>query len=82
MRTGAGAPGTAAGRAGGRPASPCVDICRLDPVTGWCEGCLRTIEEIAGWAGFDEAARERVWERLPLRAAQRATTGDAPARDP
>ena len=32
------------------PASPCINVCRMSPETGWCEGCQRTIEEIARWS--------------------------------
>ena len=38
-------------------ASPCIDICRMDPVTGLCEGCARTIDEIAAWSRLDDAAK-------------------------
>lgn len=38
-------------------ASPCIDICRLDPATGWCVGCGRTGDEIAAWLTMSEAAR-------------------------
>ncbi|WP_418647995.1 DUF1289 domain-containing protein [Thauera butanivorans] len=31
-------------------ASPCINVCRMSPETGWCEGCQRTIEEIARWS--------------------------------
>jgi len=31
------------------PVSPCVGICLMDPATKICRGCLRTIDEIAGW---------------------------------
>ena len=29
--------------------SPCVNICQINPETGYCIGCMRTIDEIAGW---------------------------------
>jgi predicted Fe-S protein YdhL (DUF1289 family) len=29
--------------------SPCTEICRINAETGWCEGCLRTLEEIGEW---------------------------------
>ena len=45
-------------------ASPCVAICRLDPVTRRCIGCGRTIDEIATWPDLDDAARRRIVERL------------------
>lgn len=48
-------------------ASPCINICRMHAGTGWCEGCARTLDEIAAWGGLDEAARRRVWELLPQR---------------
>ena len=30
--------------------SPCTNICRMSPDTGWCEGCQRTIDEITRWS--------------------------------
>jgi predicted Fe-S protein YdhL (DUF1289 family) len=50
--------------------SPCISVCRMDPVTGWCEGCARTIEEIAQWSGMSDEARRRVWAQIDLRRAQ------------
>jgi predicted Fe-S protein YdhL (DUF1289 family) len=32
-----------------QPPSPCIGVCRIDQVTGWCRGCWRTLEEIADW---------------------------------
>ena len=29
--------------------SPCISICKTDPVTGYCYGCVRTIEEKKIW---------------------------------
>ncbi len=29
--------------------SPCISICRTDPVTGFCYGCARTDEEKKKW---------------------------------
>ena len=29
--------------------SPCISICRTDPVTGYCYGCARTNEEKKFW---------------------------------
>jgi uncharacterized protein len=50
-----------------RVASPCTDVCRMDAATGWCAGCLRTIDEIAAWSRLDDAERLRVWARLDAR---------------
>lgn len=59
-----------------RIVSPCVNICRLDPATGWCVGCGRTGGEIARWTAVDDAARDAVMRTLPARMA---TLGDRPA---
>ena len=47
--------------------SPCIDVCRMDARTGWCEGCLRTIDEIAQWSSWDETMKGAVWARLTTR---------------
>ena len=47
--------------------SPCTDVCRIDPVTGWCEGCLRTMDEIVAWGALDDPAKREICKRLPLR---------------
>jgi uncharacterized protein len=47
--------------------SPCIGTCRLD-TRGYCIGCLRTGDEIAGWRGMDDRERLRVMrEVLPAR---------------
>ncbi|MDN3521894.1 DUF1289 domain-containing protein [Halomonas ramblicola] len=55
-----------------RPASPCIQLCRLAPDTQRCLGCGRRLDEIARWGGMDEAEREAVWRRLE---AERITNG-------
>ena len=49
--------------------SPCVNVCRLDPATGLCVGCRRTIDEIASWSRLDDAQKREVWARLSRRPA-------------
>lgn len=44
--------------------SPCIRICVLNPVTGLCQGCARTMAEIVGWAGFTDAERRRIMGEL------------------
>ena len=49
------------------PLSPCIGICRLDE-RGYCEGCLRTGDEIARWRGMPEPERLRYMrDVLPAR---------------
>jgi len=47
--------------------SPCVGICRLDPDSGFCQGCWRTIAEISAWPGLDAAGRLALLDRLAER---------------
>jgi hypothetical protein len=51
--------------------SPCIDVCRMDAASGWCEGCLRTIDEIIAWGALDDEAKRRVWLLLDARRAER-----------
>ena len=55
--------------AGGVP-SPCINVCRMDASSGWCEGCLRTIDEIAGWSLYDDDEKRAVWDALEARRAE------------
>lgn len=48
-------------------ASPCVRICVMDPDSGLCEGCGRTIDEIAGWLRMDDEERSTIMAALPAR---------------
>lgn len=64
------------------PASPCNDVCRMDEASGWCQGCLRTLDEIAGWSAMDEQQRRSVWASLEARRAQlRAAVAASEATD-
>ncbi|MEI7514770.1 MAG: DUF1289 domain-containing protein [Betaproteobacteria bacterium] len=49
------------------PPSPCVSVCHMDAQTGWCLGCLRTIEEIGTWAGNSDQDKREVWQRIGQR---------------
>ena len=44
--------------------SPCISICRTDPVTGFCYGCARTNEEKKLWK--DEKTRDQ-WKEENLK---------------
>lgn len=54
--------------AAGDVASPCVSVCRMDAVSGLCEGCLRTIGEIADWSRMDDTDKRQVWRLIEQRA--------------
>lgn len=60
-------------------ASPCVGVCHMDPVSGWCEGCLRTLDEIAVWSLLDDAEKIEVCASLvhrQLPSAQAAASSN------
>lgn len=48
--------------------SPCISICRIDPAAAMCEGCFRTLDEIAAWSRMDDAGKRIVWRSLVQRA--------------
>ena len=52
--------------------SPCISVCRMDAATALCQGCLRTLDEIAAWSKMDDALRREIWGRIQHRATPRA----------
>jgi predicted Fe-S protein YdhL (DUF1289 family) len=49
--------------------SPCVQICTLDPATGLCCGCLRSIQEITDWVEMTADEKRATLARIELRRA-------------
>jgi predicted Fe-S protein YdhL (DUF1289 family) len=47
--------------------SPCILICSIDMKTGYCFGCGRTRDEIAGWMDFSDTERRDLMDILPAR---------------
>ncbi len=60
-------------------ATPCIQVCVLDPNTGLCEGCGRTIDEIARWAVMSEAERQRIMADLKDRKDTASSARDEEA---
>jgi predicted Fe-S protein YdhL (DUF1289 family) len=58
--------------------SPCIGICKLDPASGLCLGCMRTAIEIAAWPRASDALRLEIVHRLRER---RRATGRTSAAD-
>lgn len=48
-------------------ASPCTNVCRMNPATGLCEGCFRTLDEIAAWSMMSAGEKRAVLDQLPTR---------------
>lgn len=47
--------------------SPCIAVCRINADTGFCEGCFRTLDEIAGWGTMSDDRKRGVLDALSLR---------------
>jgi predicted Fe-S protein YdhL (DUF1289 family) len=56
--------------AGSNPASPCIGICLMDPATRTCRGCVRTIDEIAGWYAASATEKRAILGRLAARRGE------------
>ena len=52
--------------------SPCLSICRTDPITGYCYGCARTNEEKKIWK--DEKTPEE-WKKNNLNEITKRMSG-------
>jgi predicted Fe-S protein YdhL (DUF1289 family) len=50
--------------------TPCIKICVIDPVSKLCEGCGRTLQEIAQWGRISEAERLAIMARLADRVRE------------
>jgi predicted Fe-S protein YdhL (DUF1289 family) len=50
-------------------ASPCVNICRMSDTSGYCEGCRRSLDEIACWSIYSPAEKRAVLAQLSARKA-------------
>ena len=47
--------------------SPCILVCSVDMKTGYCFGCGRTRDEIAGWLDMTPETRREIMATLPAR---------------
>ena len=52
--------------------SPCLSICKTDPITGYCYGCARTNEEKKIWK--DEQTTEE-WKENNLNVITKRMSG-------
>ncbi len=52
--------------------SPCISICKTDPVTGYCYGCGRSNEEKRTWK-LEETTNE--WKKQNIQEIQKRLNG-------
>ncbi|RDJ22922.1 DUF1289 domain-containing protein [Bosea caraganae] len=57
--------------------TPCINICVIDQASGLCEGCGRTLQEIAQWGALSEAERLAIMAVLPGRQATQDEARDS-----
>jgi predicted Fe-S protein YdhL (DUF1289 family) len=48
--------------------SPCISVCKMDAQRVYCQGCLRTIDEIRAWSTMSDTDKRTVWSRIEQRA--------------
>ena len=49
--------------------SPCISVCRMHVITGLCEGCFRTRDEIATWGNAGDDTKLATWTLIEMRMA-------------
>ena len=52
--------------------SPCISICKTDPVTGYCYGCGRNKNEIKRWGNIDTSDE---WKKNNIIEIQKRLNG-------
>jgi hypothetical protein len=50
--------------------SPCVQVCTLDPASGLCRGCLRSVQEITNWLEMTAEEKRATLARVEQRRTQ------------
>ena len=52
--------------------SPCISVCKTDPISGYCYGCGRTDEEKVKWKSEETTAD---WKKQNLKDIQNRLSG-------
>ncbi len=53
--------------------SPCISVCAMDDLTGLCQGCYRTIDEIKGWWDMSQNDQKNLLATLDERQLQQVS---------
>jgi uncharacterized protein len=53
--------------------TPCIKVCVLDPA-GFCQGCGRSLDEIARWGSMSDAQRRSIMVELKGRLVGEKTS--------
>jgi uncharacterized protein len=58
--------------------SPCINVCTMNDSSGLCNGCWRTLDEIAWWSQLDDDDKRAVWVALRQRREQATASSMGP----
>ena len=47
--------------------SPCVSVCKMDEDRVYCQGCLRTLDELRAWSKLDNPGKRAIWQLVEAR---------------
>ena len=53
--------------------SPCISVCAMDDLTGLCQGCYRTIDEIKGWWDMSQNDQKNLLATIEERQLQQVS---------
>ena len=56
--------------------SPCISVCAMDDLTGLCQGCYRTLDEIKGWWDMPPAEQQALLAELEFREQEQVNFDD------
>lgn len=56
--------------------TPCLKVCVMEPGSGLCRGCGRTVDEIGRWGAMSGSERRRIMALLPDRIAASQSRAD------
>lgn len=48
--------------------SPCISVCAMDDVSGFCMGCYRSLDEIQGWWDLSNTQKKAIVDAASQRA--------------
>lgn len=54
--------------------SPCIGVCFIEPDSGLCRGCRRTLDEIANWLEMSADEKRATLRELAARRAEQGQT--------
>lgn len=57
--------------------TPCIKLCVIEPRSGLCFGCGRSLAEIGRWGGLPREERLRIMALLPQRMAEAGVSPEA-----